>query len=241
MLAALCAIVLTLGAFAFSFAGFGFGLVTLPLLSLALPMKTAIVFQIPYAFCLVSYQFWHFRRDTDWRAFWPLWVGSAVTIPLGSAALMHLPESFTKRALAAFIVSMILLRRLGVRGLKGQPGGPSPARGVLWGMLSGLFQGAYTTGGPPAVLYIARAVSTPAAAKGLLGAYFVWLYVITIGWFAYNGLFTREWLANSLIYSPAVVAGAVLGYSASRRIEGDRYVLVVDMLLIAACLLMWAT
>jgi len=56
------AIVFFVSAFVTSFAGFGFAMISVPLLTLLLPVKVAVALQFPYSMGLFMYQAWHYRE-----------------------------------------------------------------------------------------------------------------------------------------------------------------------------------
>lgn len=235
----LISIVLAFGGLAFSFTGFGFALVTLPLMAFLLPLKIAVGFLFPYTLTLVIYHAWHFGRKLEFRTVWPLIFGSVLTMPLGLLFLQNIPESWLKKCLACFVILALLVIRL--RGVKTKKV-ISPVTkfiGFLCGLISGWFQGAYTTGGPPAVVYVSYFSSEPEEAKGYMGTYFAFICCFTLVMYALSGVFSAKWLINSLVFSPAVIAGAWVGAVLSRRVEMKSYRLGVDLLLILAAAMLW--
>jgi uncharacterized protein len=235
----LITIVLAFGGLAFSFTGFGFALVTLPLMAFLLPLKVAVGFLFPYTLTLVIYHAWHFGRKLEFRIVWPLILGSVLTMPLGLLFLQQIPESWLKKCLAIFVVLALLLIRL--RGVKTKkiitPG--TKFIGFLCGLISGWFQGAYTTGGPPAVVYVSYFSSEPEEAKGYMGTYFAFICCFTLVMYAASGVFTARLLMNSLAFSPAVIFGTWIGAVLSRRVDIKTYRMGVDLLLILAAAMLW--
>ncbi|MFH1034085.1 MAG: sulfite exporter TauE/SafE family protein [Pseudomonadota bacterium] len=233
------ALILFLSAFTFGFSGFGFALVSVPLLALVMPIKTAVAFQFPYATILVLYHAWHYRRHVEHRELWPIVLGSALGMPIGLWLLYQAPEMLLKRALALFIVLAIAGTAL--------PAGRRLARlhagkawwGALWGLVSGWFQGAYSTGGPPAVIYVMSLDPSPAKAMGFLGSYFSFLYLVMAGLYAASGLLSWPLLKTSALYAPVVLAGTVLGHLALGRMGGRAYRQGVNLLLVITAVLLW--
>ena len=235
----LTSIILTLGAFAFSFTGFGFALVSLPLLAFLLPLKTAVGFVFPYVLTLVLYHTWRFGRKLELGVLWPLILGAVPAMPLGLWSLHQFPESWLKKCLAVFVVLSLLATRMQTARPQRLGAGVSRYAGFLFGLIGGWFQGAYTTGGPPAVVYVSAVSSDPEQAKGYLGAYFAVINLFTLVLYSFGGVFSVEWLGNSLAYSPAVLLGTVAGAVFSGRVEVRTYRLGVDLLLILTAVLLW--
>ncbi|MBU2550401.1 MAG: sulfite exporter TauE/SafE family protein [Proteobacteria bacterium] len=236
---ALCSLILILGGFTFSFAGFGFALVTLPLIALFIPVKTAVPFLFPFAGGLVIYNTWRYGRLADWRRLQPLMFGACLALPAGMLSLTLFPESLLKKFLALFIVFGVLAPKINPRSDRTRGRLFFWSWGLLCGLLSGWFQGAYTTGGPPAVLYIMSLTSNPRAAKGLLATYFTLLMVVTALLYGAGGLFSWEWMLKSAAYIPAVVFGTIMGTAISNRVSAERYRMGVDLLLILSASLLW--
>jgi len=235
----LISLILAFGAFAFSFTGFGFALVTLPLLAFLLPLKIAVGFVFPYTLTLVLYHAWRFGRKLELGVLWPLIFGAVPAMPLGLWYLHQFPESLLKKCLACFVILSLLLTRLQMARPKKLKTRYSKYVGFLFGFISGWFQGAYTTGGPPAVVYVSAVSSEPEQAKGYMGAYFAFICLLTLVMYAVSGVFSVKWLGNSLAYSPAVLLGTLAGAVCSVQVKAKTYRLAVDSLLILAAGLLW--
>ena len=231
--------IFALSAFTFSFAGFGFALVAVPLLALILPVKAAVAIQFPLMYVVVLYHAWRFGRKVRWRQMAPLFIGAGLGLPLGVLSLSNFSEAAMKQILAGFIVLVVLnnyfnsdwrLRKFFVT---------SKCLGGFLGVASGWFQGAFATGGPPAVLYVAASDLDPEIAKGLLGNYFAFLCTYLGILFLVNGMLTASIWMDSLKYSPAVVAGVLGGAAMARRVSTRGYRLIVDVLLVLTSVMLW--
>lgn len=231
--------VLGLSAVVFNVAGFGFGLLSVPLLAMVMPIQEAVALQFPFSLALVVFNAWRFRASFQWRLLTPLVVGAAMTQPLGLLSLTQLPSVIMKRTLAAFIVLAVANNRFKAgRGVSGA-WAKSAWWGGLMGLISGWFSGAYTTGGPPAVVFSMAAAKSPQEAKGMLGAYFTFLDVFVLIMYVWAGLLTMQSLVNSMWHTPAVVVGMLLGGLAVGRISMQKYRLVADLLLVVSASLLW--
>jgi len=232
--------ILLIAAFTFSFAGFGFSMVAVPLLALLYPTSEAVAFQFFYALCVVVYHAFRFRGQVVWKLFWPMVAGAVAFMPVGAYALQAVPDGLLKKSLAVFLLLAVLVNRTAWGKKASAVFRSSFAWGVVWGALSGLFQGAYTTGGPPAVIYVRAAVPDPAAGKGILGMYFSLLYCFMLPLFIFSGIFNQELLIKAAWCSPAVVAGTVAGALAFKRASVEGYRFFVDFLLLVTAVLLWA-
>lgn len=233
------ALIMTLSAFTLAFSGFGFSLVAVPLLALVLPIKAAVAFQMPYALILVAWQAWKYRAHVSLRELWPITCGALAAMPLGAWMLFAASEAVLKRALAAFIVLSIVGLALPAGRRLGRLFAGRVWWGALWGALSGWFQGAYSTGGPPAVIFIMASDPEPRRAMGFLGGFFTLLYAIMFAIHISTGLFTLQVLRDCAVYAPVVALGALAGTLLFRRASSTTYRWAVQGLLLLAALLLW--
>lgn len=227
---ALIAAALLAGSFVFGAAGFAFGLVTVPLLGIVLPIKQAIALQLPYAFLLCVALAWHYREHLAWRALRPLLIGALVALPLGVAMLEYAPERAMKLLLAAFIVVAVVLQ--------GRPLFRKPQNGYAYGAASGWFQGAFTTGAPPAVIYLVSRCKDARAVKGTNGLYFIFLYAATAALYAAGGIMSAADLTRAAAFAPAVLAGGLAGHWFGSKLDFRQYQALVNALLIASALML---
>jgi len=231
-----CALILS--AFTFSFAGFGFGLVAVPLLALVLPIKDAVAIQLPFSVLLVVINSFRYGKSIKWNELKPLFIGSAAAIPVGVYSLHLFPDNFMKRALALFVVMVILFEQRGQGQGKFGVFARTGFGGMLLGMISGWFIGAYTTGGPPAVIYAAARFSEPRNAKGAMGLYFLATDVLIILLFTMTGLLTLELFFQSIRFTPAVIAGFLAGSYFFKNITNRTYIIGVHVLLFMAAIML---
>lgn len=226
---ALIAAAFAAGSFIFGASGFGFGLVTVPLLGIVLPIKDAIALQLPYAYLVAFAAAWHYREHLAWRAMWPLLAASLVTLPLGVAALEYVPERPMKYLLALFIIAAIAFsgRRIFRK-----------ANAYAYGTVSGFFQGAFTTGGPPAMLYLLATSTDPRTVKGTNGLFFIFLYGATTVLYVFAGTVTSGHILQAAWFAPAVVVGGLAGYWAGVRLNFQQYRNLVNGLLVATAVML---
>jgi uncharacterized protein len=228
-----------LGAFTMSFAGFGLSMVTVPLLTLFWPMKMAVAVQFPYVWGLFIYQAWRYKVHLSWQELRPLAGAATVGILVGTFLLCRLPEAILIRMLSAVIALAVLINFSPV-GKKAAPRYTNnPWWGRICGFFSGAFLGAYTIGGPPAVLYIMSIVKDARKAKGLMAAYFSVQFLFLAVIYCIAGLFSWEGLKHSLMFAPAIVLGSIAGFWAFGKASNRTYSQTVNALLIGIALYLW--
>lgn len=225
---------LCMATFAFSFAGFGYGLIAVPLLALIVSVKTAVAIQFPFSVLLVLLNTWRYGQTLQWRDLKPFFIGAAIAIPLGVLSLNWLPELVMKRTLAVFIVLTVIIRKIAWKDDLLQRFARTFIGGVFLGFISGWFTGAYTTGGPPAVIYATGKFSNIEKAKGVMGVYFLITDIILMSLFLFTGVINMETLKQSFMHTPAVVIGLLLGLISLKRVSYRGYMVGVDCLLVVA-------
>jgi uncharacterized membrane protein YfcA len=226
-------------AFTMSFAGFGFAMISVPLLILVLPVKTAVAIQFPYCVGLFLYQAWRYRDHFRWSLMKPLVVGTIIGITLGAYLLFYLPESVLKRALAVFVAVVVFINLTAWGQRLSERHAQNPWWGRICGFISGSFSGAYTIGGPPAALYIRSVTSDPNKTRSLLAIFFTGQFVIITVSYYMAGLFSWEKLKVSAMFLPVVIVGAIIGYWAFGKASSRLYRGVVDMMLLATAVILW--
>lgn len=233
------ALIFVLSGFTMSFAGFGFALVSVPLLALLLPVKEAVALQFPYCLALFLYQAWRYRAHLDWKLMKPLVLGTALGLAIGTFMLYHLPEVTLKRALAGFIVAVVILNLVPAGKSFMARHAQSPWWGRFCGFITGSFFGAYTIGGPPAALYITSVTDEPLKAKSFLASFFSVQFVLIGLFYGYAGMFSWQGLQTTLIFSPAVALGSALGFWAFAHASNWLYRRVVSLMLLATAVVLW--
>lgn len=230
--------ILAFGGFSFGIVGFGFGLVTIPLLTFFLPLESSVLLQFPFVLILVLTNAFLYRRKVPYKAVGWLLIIASLAVPLGFLSLEYFPESIMKRALSILIVLWILSQRLGSRAAIVQKISTGPWA-LLWGSLSGWFHGAYTTGGPPAVIYLASSSDDPEAIKGAIGLYFAVLFLFSAVLYVWAGAYDGQTIVDTLVLSPAVIVGLVLGKILAKRISGQGYKTIIQILLFVAAIMIF--
>ncbi|MCX0116971.1 sulfite exporter TauE/SafE family protein, partial [Escherichia coli] len=132
------------------------------------------------------YATWLSRKETDWRSAMVLIIFSFLGIPVGLYALSYLPDHFMKVGLGGFLIlysfySMFIPRL--------------PIYDRNWiaapiGAVAGALGAAFSTNGPPMVIYGMLRNLGPAAFRGTLNAFFTANNIAVIGGLATSGILT---------------------------------------------------
>lgn len=189
------------------YSGFGFSLLTVTALSLVLP--TAEI--VPSIFMLEIAASIHLLpgiwRDIHWRSIGPLLIGCLVGTPFGVWFLANVPAAPMQVALGIIVLTFTILLWRGF-ALQTMPG---LAASVATGGASGLLNGAFSTGGPPVILFYFASPAGNVAGRASIIAYFLGTDMIALPMLAHEGLLTYDSIIRALIFLPVLLVGVWVG------------------------------
>jgi uncharacterized membrane protein YfcA len=189
------------------YSGFGFSLLVITSLSLLMAPASFI----PSIFMLEIAASLHLLpgiyEDIHWRSLAPLIIGCATGTPLGVWLLANVPAPPMQIALAIFVLIATYLLWQGF-ALKTMPG--AVASGAV-GAGSGLANGAFGIGGPPAILFYFASPPSNVAGRASLIAYFLMTDLIGLAFLSREAFITWNTLYLALIFLPALILGVWLG------------------------------
>lgn len=189
------------------FSGFGAGMIYVPLIGALYGPRFAVttilivdfVCSFPFAVAALP----HVR----WREMLPLLVACAITVPLGTMALIYIDPTPMRWAIVAIIVVFVLLLASGWR-YHGSPKLPI-ALGV--GAISGALGGATQIPGPPVIIYWLGGAISHVAVRANLMAYFALFDVFSIAAYGYSGLLSNDIFVFGLLMLVPFLAGTAAG------------------------------
>lgn len=211
-------------------AGFGGGLTAMPLITMVLPLKMAAPMSVMVGTATALYATWLSRKETDWKSALVLIVFSLTGIPVGLYALSFLPDHIMKIGLGAFIILYsfysLFIPRL-------------PVYDKRWiaapmGAIAGALGAAFSTNGPPVVMYGMLRNLAPAAFRGTLNAFFTANNIAIIGGLATSGILTISTVKLVIFCIPTMILGSLVGQYVHKRISVKVFRLMVFLLLIAS-------
>lgn len=199
--------------------GFGDALVAVPVLSLLLGIRTAtplIALLGGTVTLLILAQSW---REMEMASAWRLVAASALGIPVGVWLVGYAPEALSLGLLGIVVAGFALysLARPTLPELH-QQGWAYPA-----GFVAGVLGAAYTTNGPPVILYGTLRRWPPAKFRATLQGFFLPNSIMIMISHAVGGLWTRQIFTLYLIGLPAALIAFWLGTRLNRRIPAQRF------------------
>lgn len=211
-------------------AGFGGALTTMPLITLLLPLKMAAPMSVIVGTATALYATWLSRKETNWRSALVLIAFSFAGIPVGIYALSYLPDHIMKIGLGGFLILYsfysLFIPRL-------------PVYDKNWiampiGVIAGALGSAFSTNGPPVVIYGMLRNLAPAAFRGTLNAFFTANNIAIIGGLTTSGILTVSTVKLVLFCIPTMILGSLVGQYVHRRISVNVFRVMVFLLLIAS-------
>lgn len=211
-----------------SVTGFGAPLVAVPLLALLFSVQVATPLFAITGMLLQIVVLWYYRESFRPRAVLRLMVGAAIGVPPGVWALGVVPERVVLAVLGAILIGYALYALITPR----LPQLKWPGWGYFFGFVSGCLGGAYSSAGPPVILYGNMRGWSREEFKSNLQAYFLFVSVVIIIGHLVVGNLNNAVFARLPVALLAILLGTVLGLYLDRFIEPTLFKKLVLVLLI---------
>jgi uncharacterized protein len=217
-------------AFVQSISGFGFALLAVPLMTLKVGTKEAVVITTLLGAGVTLFQAWHHRHHIDREIARRMTIGAYAGMPLGFWVYVSVDESVLRFMLGvAVLVAVVLL------AIKLNLTGAGPGLELGAGFLSGVLNTSLSTNGPPLVFALQARQLPPDAFRGTLNTVFGLSNVLSITLFLVAGRVNHDGVIAAAIALPALFAGQLAGFPVRRHVAGDRFrVMVLGLLALAA-------
>ena len=208
------------GAFVQRVTGFGMGIFAMLFLPYFFPSHGMAAAVIGLVNCAGSvYNAVRHRKHIRLRLMLPM-VGTALAlIPLAVYWSASLPQSVMKRLLGVVLVALSIWFLFFSKRVHMKPTIPN---GMAAGAVSGLLNGMFTTGGPPAVLYLIHATSDKLVYFATIQAFFAFTNSFSSVNRALNGLITLPVLALAAVSMAGWGLGNTLGSRVFEKLDAER-------------------
>jgi uncharacterized membrane protein YfcA len=220
--------VLSVAALVASTFGFGVALIAMPALAFMIDIKTAtplVALVIMTVVVTVLLRQW---REVQFQSVWRLILGSIFGVPLGLFLLKGLHDQVMKLSLALIIIAFSCYNVFTPHMLVLK----TERAAYLFGMVSGILGGAYTTPGPPIVMYGVLRQWPPSTFRVTLLGYFLPSTVLVLTGHYAAGLWTSSVLRLFAFSLPGVLVAIVMGNYINRVIPKGKFDRAVYVLLI---------
>jgi uncharacterized membrane protein YfcA len=215
------------------FSGFGGAMVYMPLIaSIYEPRIAAVTILLVDFASSTPFAIPEFRRCT-WREVAPISIAMAITVPLGTWALIVLDPIVLRWCIAAMVLSLVPILASGWR----YHGAASMPMTIAVGMFSGVTAGAVQIAGPPVILYWLGSGHSAAIVRANLMVFFTFCGIALVAAYAVEGLFTARTLTLSLLFGIPYLIGVGTG-ARFFQVASDRLYRRVAYLVIALAALL---
>ena len=217
MLAAMAAVMVA--GFVRGWSGFGFALVSGVGLTFLFPpqlfVPVVLMIELALGLQLVPREMPH----CSWSTVRPMLVGAILGTMAGLALLQGLPVALGQASLglavggSALAMLMAPQRRIG-------PGRPVS---LAAGALSGLMNGAFAMGGPPAVLFLSGRLDAAHQLRASIILYFFVVDIVALALLGVSDGLSRQSLWQAVILLPASLVGVEIGRRTYGLVHPDRF------------------
>lgn len=210
-------------------AGFGFALLSMPIMTLALPVKEAVVVSTLLGMISTTWQGWRLRREAVRPLATRLTLGAFLGMPVGLVILTVVSDTSLRLTLGiAVLVATVLL--VSPVNLASMPN----VFDVGVGFVSGLLNTSLSTNGPPLVFGLQARRLDPAPFRATISVVFAICNIVSLSLFIGRGLVNAKGLTAAAIALPAWALGQGLAWPVRRMFHGSRFRRLVLALLVLA-------
>lgn len=192
--------------------GFGLGIFAMIFLPHILPSHTAAAAIAGLFSCVTTtYNAIRYRQHIAFKTAIPMIAASLVTITVAVRFATLVSADIFKMLLGCVLILMSLYfiffsKRVSLR--------PTVSGGLISGSLGGLLGGLFSTGGPPAVLYLTNAVEDNLVYFATVQFYFCFTNLYATANRALSGIITRQ----VLVYAAVGILGCLVGDRLGSRV-----------------------
>jgi uncharacterized protein len=209
--------------------GFGFALLSVPMMTLAVPTKEAVIVTTLLGSGITTWQAWRGRRTVERVIARRLVLAAYCGMPLGLWVFITVDEDALRLGLGVSVLIAVVLL---VAELDLSRAGHSLDYGA--GFVSGVLNTSLSTNGPPLVFALQARGLQPDPFRSTINTVFAFCNIVGISLFFLAGKIDRDGLIAAAVALPALLLGQACGYPLRRHVHGERFRRLVLGLLVVA-------
>ena len=217
--------------------GFGLGIFAMMFLPHFLPSNTAAsTISCLFSCCTTTFNSLKYRKNIAFKTALPMLAAAMIPIMIAVYFSANVSADVFKILLGSVLVILSIYFLFFNKRIKIKP---TPLNGVIAGTISGVLNGLFSTGGPPAVLYLTSATPDNITYFATIQFYFCLTNLFATANRAISGLIT----ADLLIYAAVGILGCLAGDLIGRKIFDKldsvklKYVIYIGMIISGALML----
>ena len=189
------------------FSGFGSAQIYIPLIAAVYsPRVAAVTLLLIDTFGAAPFTVRAFAYCT-WREVLPMYIAAAIAVPIGTLALLVIDPVILRWFIAFLVLSLVGVLMSGWH----YHGRPRLAVTAAVGLFSGFGSGAVQIAGPPVLIYWLGTTNKVITVRANFLVYFLLLGLTSCAVYWWQGLFTPELLALSLLLAVPFFAAMAVG------------------------------
>ncbi|MGA1361300.1 MAG: TSUP family transporter [Ilumatobacteraceae bacterium] len=206
--------------------GFGFGLIVVPVMSLFIGPRDAVIISTFVGLVSSMNQAWLERAHADVATVHRLFVAACAGMPIGLAVFVLVPEHALRAVLGVTVVAAAAVLARGFT-----LGHASRRADLGLGFVSGILNTSVSTNGPPLVFLLQARQFEPPAFRGTISRVFAYSNIVSVLLFAAAGKVAGRAAVMSLVSLPVLFAMQWVGTRSAGLVRGDRFRVLVLVLL----------
>ncbi len=230
----LVALIFLLAGFTQGVSGFGSALVAMPLLVMFMDVKMAVPLCMLNGLIITLFLSLQLKNHIDWKKIMPLFLGCLPGIYVGVTFLKEVNSDVIKILLGVILIAYALYGLV----LRPKSRKISPTWSYPAGFATGAIGSAFSTGGPPAIIYTTLTGWSKNDIKATLSGFFFSTGLIIAVAHAINGLTTIVVLRYFAASISFVFLGVYVGSIYYGRLKKETYVRVILGILILMGIMM---
>ena len=220
------ALAIAVASFAQSLSGFGFALLSVPLMSLVVSPRDAVIISTIIGATSTSIQAVLDRQYLDWPLAKRLSIASYVGMPFGLGAFLFVSETGLRFGLGVVVLVATFLLLRGFRLHDEQ-------HHYDWslGIVAGVLATSTSTNGPPLVFLMQARHMAPATFRATINTVFALSNFGALALFLSAGKVTSQNLTGVAVALPSLGVALSLGYLTRKYVSAERFKYLVIVLL----------
>lgn len=220
--------IFTIAGFIQGFTGFGSGLIAIPLLCLVVDFKFAIPLAALNGLVITSFLALRLRSHLELSKLAPLCLASLPGVVVGVTLLKNVHSRTMALLLGILLIGYSSYNLF----LSPRPRGLHRNWGYLAGFCAGAIGSAFSTGGPPVIIYTTLTGWSKEYIKATLTGFFFFGAILVTSAHAVTGLTTAAVFKAFLLSAPFVFFGTLVGNHCYGLVSGTHYIKSIYILLI---------